>query len=408
MTVKHSLIGRDSPAHRDHPRPAGLRLGVLLFGACAWISSVAWGAPPVLPQNGTVSVGTATIGTPVGNQLTINQTTQQAAINWQSFSVGANATVRFNQPNATSSTLNRVTGDTPSSIAGRISAPGTVLLVNPNGIIFMPGSVINVGSLAASTLSLSDANYQSNNFSFQGNGASKQVSNAGAITAADGGYVALIGGSVANSGSISANLGKVGLGAGEYVTLDLAGDGFLQVAVPSANAASLTDASGQPLTALVSNSGTVSTPGGQIFLSAAIAKSAALDAVNVSGTLRAQSVSSQSGLIVLSGGNGETNVTGTLDASGLNAGELGGTVEVLGEHVGLFAGTKIDVSGAAGGGTVEAGGSARGAGPLPNSEAFYMDPAATIEADAAQTGNGGHIVTWGTDSNRTYGTISAL
>src|SRR5580698_1231855 len=308
------------------------------LAACACFSSIALGGSPTLPQNGTVSVGTASIGTPVGNQLTINQSSQQAAINWQSFSIGADDSVRFNQPNATSSTLNRVTGDTPSSIAGRISAPGTVLLVNPNGIIFMPGSVINVGSLAASTLSLSDPNYQSNNFTFQGNGASKQVANSGTITAADGGYVALVGGSVANSGLISANLGKVGLGAGEYVTLDLAGDGFLQVAVPSANAANLTDASGQPLTALVSNSGTVSARGGQIYLSAAIAKGAAIDAVNVSGTLRAQSVSSQGGLIVLSGGYGETNVTGTLDASGANAGEQGGTIEVLGEHVGLFAG----------------------------------------------------------------------
>src|SRR5580698_5039395 len=421
MTVKHSLIGRDSPAHRDHPRPAGLRLGVLLFGACAWISSVAWGAPPVLPQNGTVSVGTATIGTPVGNQLTINQTTQQAAINWQSFSVGANATVRFNQPNATSSTLNRVTGDTPSSIAGRISAPGTVLLVNPNGIVFMPGSVINVGSLAASTLSLSDANYQSGNLTFQGNGASKQVSNAGTITAADGGYVALVGGSVANSGTISASLGKVGLGAGEYVTLDLAGDGFLQVAVPSANAANLTDASGQALTALVSNSGTVSARGGQIYLSAAIAKGAAIDAVNVSGTLRAQSVSSQGGQIVLQGGDGTTEVSGTLDASGTAAsqtggtldtggavaGQTGGTIEILGEHVGLLAGAEVTVAGAAGGGSVQAGGSAKGAGPLPNADAFYMDPTATINADATINGNGGHVVTYGTSSNRTYGAISA-
>src|SRR5580692_1790407 len=384
------------------------RLAPWLSGVCAWLSSAAWGAPPVLPQNGTVSVGTATIGTPVGNQLTINQTTQQAAINWQSFSVGADSTVRFNQPNASSSTLNRVTGDTPSSIAGRISAPGTVLLVNPNGILFMPGSVINVGSLAASTLSLSDANYQSGNLSFQGNGASKQVSNAGTLTAADGGYVALVGGSVSNTGVISANLGKVGLGAGEYVTLDLSGDGFLQVAVPSANAANLTDASGQALTALVSNSGTVSARGGQIYLSAAIAKGAAIDAVNVSGTLRAQSVSSQGGQIVLSGGDGTTELSGTLDASGTAAGQSGGSIQILGDKVGLLAGSAVTVAGAAGGGTVEAGGSAKGAGPLPNADAFYMDPTATISADATANGNGGHIVTWGTNSNRTYGSITAL
>jgi len=49
-----------------------------------------------------------------------------------------------------------------------------------------------------------------------------------------GGYAALIGGTVSNSGSISVPLGKVALGSGEKATLDFSGDGFLQVAMPTA------------------------------------------------------------------------------------------------------------------------------------------------------------------------------
>ena len=68
---------------------------------------------------------------------------------------------------------------------------------------------------------------------FTGNGASATVSNEGLIEVGRGGYAALIGGRVKNTGAIVAPLGRIGLGAGERAVLDLSGDGFLQVAVPS-------------------------------------------------------------------------------------------------------------------------------------------------------------------------------
>ena len=99
----------------------------------------------------------ATIGTPQNGTLNINQSTSKAILNWQGFSVGQGGTVNFNQPNSSSATLNRVVGSTPSSIAGAIRAPGTVLLVNPNGIAITKSGVINTGSFAASTLDIKDA-----------------------------------------------------------------------------------------------------------------------------------------------------------------------------------------------------------------------------------------------------------
>ena len=59
--------------------------------------------PPSLPTGGNVSAGSATIlPQPQFGSLTINQTSDRAAIDWQSFNVGAGGSVNFVQPNAQS------------------------------------------------------------------------------------------------------------------------------------------------------------------------------------------------------------------------------------------------------------------------------------------------------------------
>ena len=124
-----------------------------------------------------------------------------------------------------------------------------MLLVNPNGIEITKSGLINTGSFAASTMNIKDSDYLSGKYSFSGNGASSGVINNGRINVADGGFAALLGGQVSNNGVISARLGFVALGAGEMATLDLSGDGFLSVAVPSSQLGKLVSANG----ALVSN-----------------------------------------------------------------------------------------------------------------------------------------------------------
>jgi large exoprotein involved in heme utilization and adhesion len=59
-----------------------------------------------LPSGGQVRAGSATIGAATGNALTITQTSQRAAIDWRSFSVGAGHSVNFIQPNAGSAEAN--------------------------------------------------------------------------------------------------------------------------------------------------------------------------------------------------------------------------------------------------------------------------------------------------------------
>src|SRR6201996_3991636 len=270
-------------------RPAlKLTNGIIRSGLIAALCSTAIPAfaGDVLPSNGTVTAGSASIVRTNPSTLNINQGTNQAIINWNSFSVGRGDTVNFNQPGASSATLNRVTGSTQSWIAGTINAPGTVLLVNPNGIEISKSGVVNAGSFAASTLGIKDSDFLAGHYSFNGNGGSSGVINNGHINVSDGGFAALLGGQVANNGVISARLGTVALGAGEQATLDLSGDGFLSVAVPSSELGKLVNPNG----ALVSNRGKINANGGTVFLSAATAQNILRNAINIPGSIRTNSV----------------------------------------------------------------------------------------------------------------------
>lgn len=151
---------------------------------------------------------------------------------------------------------------------------------------------------------MSDADFMAGIRSFTGNGASAGVSNDGVITVGRGGYAALIGGTVSNNGQIIVPMGKVALGSGEAATLDLSGDGFLQVAVP-------TTANGKG--ALIQNAGSISADGGSVIISAATARDAARNAVNISGLVQATTIEGRGGAIVIGGGEGgKVKVTGKL------------------------------------------------------------------------------------------------
>ena len=303
-------------------------------------------AQDALPTGGTVASGSAGILT-APNVVTVNQSTPQAIINWSSFSVAQGNAVIFNQPNANSATLNRVTGGATSTIAGQITSNGAVYLINPNGIaITATGNVQTGGGFIASTLDLGDDDFNAGKLNFKGRGASGRVSNAGSINAASNAYVALLGGSVSNSGTINVPLGRVGLGSGESITLDLNGDGFMQVAVPT----SAVTASGE---ALIDMAGSITASGGRVELRAATVRDAIRNVINMSGNINADSATRNGGSIILFGGassaewGGTVSATGTLSARATGATGDGGFVETSGATVD-FGGLLVDASAAYG------------------------------------------------------------
>jgi filamentous hemagglutinin family protein len=206
--------------HNLRPVPT---VSASLLALAIGLASVPALADP-LPIGGSVVAGSAAVST-AGNVLTVNQSSSRAVINWQSFDVGAAGKVVFNQPNAGSAALNRVTGSTPSTIAGSISANGSVFLVNPNGITITKSGVVTVArGFVASTLDIADADFLAGRGRFAGT--SGEVANAGSIVTGTGGFVGLLGAHVASTGSIVAPAGQVSIGAVTMATLDLNGDNW--------------------------------------------------------------------------------------------------------------------------------------------------------------------------------------
>ena len=182
------------------------------------------------PSGATVRHGQVNISP--GTHAQIQQLTDQAIVDWQSFSIGPSESVRILQPGALSVLLNRVTGVDPSTILGSLEANGNVWLINPNGILFGPGSTVNVGGLVASTLDISNQDFLSGNYNFRLAGPELgAVVNQGRIRITDGGYAVLTGPSVLNEGTIVAKSGTVVLAAGEQATLNFDGRDLVSFAV---------------------------------------------------------------------------------------------------------------------------------------------------------------------------------
>lgn len=166
----------DAPRFRTSLRPLAAALMVALCNNAF-----------ALPTDPTIVSGQAAVNAAGMTGLVVNQSSAKAAIDWRTFSVGSNETVRFNQPSTAAVTVNRVTTNDPSQILGKISALGSVFLINPSGIIFGRDAVVDVGSLVASTLTASSADLLSGRYVFGvAPGGSGSVRNEGRITAAEG------------------------------------------------------------------------------------------------------------------------------------------------------------------------------------------------------------------------------
>ena len=341
-------------------------------------------------------------------RLDINQFTNSSLIDWRSFSIDLGEVTNFNMPSSSSVSVNRVTGGSVSEIFGTLSSNGRVLLLNTNGILFGAGSRVDVSGLVATTTDIDVAAYTEGRFSFSGaSDSTASVVNRGTITVADGGLAALVAPGVENSGAIVANLGTVSLASGNAFTIDLFGDGLVSMAAGSQVLSQAIGPDGQPLDAMVANSGSIQANGGLVLLSVDAAQGLVDNVINMSGVILARSISSQNGEIILSGGdNGIVNVTGTLDASGKSSGETGGTVKLLGKYVGLFDGARIDVSGDAGGGTALIGGNYKGQGAEQNADVTYVAEGTTILANAVTSGDGGMVIVWSDQASYIYGKIS--
>src|SRR3990167_3656314 len=283
---------------------------------------------PVLaaPTGGVVAAGSATISTPTATTMQINQTTNKAVINWQTYNIAAKESVHYQQPSASSISLNRINAaNGPSKIYGNLSSNGRVWLVNGAGIWFGPTAHVDVGGLIATTANISDHDFMSGNYRFlqapSDNGA---IINEGQILIRDAGLAALVGSGAVNNGYIEAEMGTVILAASTAYTVRFDGSPLIEFATSGHPAKLALDQNQQPLTHAVSQTGNIRATGGKILISAHTASQVLDHAINMTGVAEANSVNVRQGVIILDAGNGKTQVSGKLYAAGKKAGEKGG------------------------------------------------------------------------------------
>lgn len=391
------------------PRPLAAAMGVALL---------AIGNPTLaqLPVGPSVVHGTASIAS-AGNTMTITNS-PNAILNWQGFSIGAQQGVYFQQQNAASQVLNRVVGNDPSQILGSLGSNGQVWLLNPHGVLFGQNARVDVASLVAGTLDISNADFLAGRFAFarpEGLPAG-QVLNQGDIRSIFGGRVWMLGDAVHNEGSIEAPGGHIVLAAGK--SLELIDSGLpnvvIRVSAPENEALNLGS--------LIANAGGKINVHGNIVNQQGIVRADSIG-TDATGrvTLRAHNDlqlgdSSQTsanangagagGVIEAQSTHGTTLVSGRVEAT--SAQGQGGQIHLLGSKVGVYGQAKVDASGALGGGEVLVGGDYQGRNAaIANAEVSYLGSEATLKANATQAGDGGRVIVWGDNATRAYGSIQA-
>jgi len=206
------------------------------------------------------SGASTTLGQTLSNgitDVTVTQTQSVAALTWQTFNIGAHTKLVFNQsssgtPQSSWIAINTVEdpSENPSTILGEISAPGKVFILNPNGILFGAGSVVDVGSLVAATAQIAQAQLTKSTsglitgFNLYGSANGTSTSNSfsptfdmapdtgsvvvqpGAVIetpypsgTSGGGYVMLLAATVQNGGAITTPQGQTVLAAGNQFVL---------------------------------------------------------------------------------------------------------------------------------------------------------------------------------------------
>lgn len=348
-----------------HPRPWTWWISLIVPSVVAGLVPAAGAlANPIGPSGLQGISGIEGLGTP---QVTINQNAPRAILNWQQFNIAPGEVTRFVQPSASSMALNRIWDQSPSQIFGSLQANGSVILLNPNGVMFGPNAQINVNGLIASSLNLSDENFLNGVYRFEGSAIAGAVRNAGTIETAAGGFVYLLAPNVENNGVIRTPEGTITLAAGTtaYLSDRSDGRGFLvEVTAPQGEALNLKD--------LVADGGRVNLYGRVVNHAGLIQANTvrenngrielvASEQVNLKSGSRIEAkgddegVSDGGSVLVLADKNtGRTQFEAgaVIDASGGESGGNGGTVELSGRDVRLGGG--IDVGAGLGfrGGTV--------------------------------------------------------
>ncbi|NER19167.1 MAG: CHAT domain-containing protein [Symploca sp. SIO1C2] len=365
-------------------------------------------AQPIIPA----ADGTDTIVTPNGNQFDIDGGTSSGHNKFHSleqFGLNSGQIANFLANPQIHNILTRVVGGNPSVINGLIQVTGgnpNLYLINPAGIVFGKNARLDIpASFTATTAdgigfadgwfnAVGDNNYQAlvgnpNSFAFTSK-QSGSIVNAGELEVGAGKSLSLLGGTVVNTGTISAAGGKITITAVPGENLVRIGQEGMALSLEVEPVRTNGDSSLPRAAGITPRDLPQLLTGGNVNHATGIQ-------VNPDGTVELTS----SG-IAIPPEVGTAIASGTLDV----AGETGGSINILGNKVGVI-GANIHASGTNGGGTVLIGGDYQGQGTVPNALRTFVSDDSVINADALINGNGGKIIVWADEATRFYGEITA-
>ncbi|MDR5740726.1 filamentous hemagglutinin N-terminal domain-containing protein [Caballeronia sp. LZ016] len=267
------------------------------------------GAAPPLPQCGQFVAGQGSISTQA-QSVSITQTTSRGVIDWRSFSIGKGNSVRFD--NGSGATLNRVTGLERSIIDGKLSATGSLYLINPQGVVIGRSGVVTTGGrFVASSLDASNSAFMTGGDVRLGGTGDGVVANLGKIESSGGDVFLIARRAVFNRGEISAPQGTAELAAGTQVLLHDAASG--QQVFVQAGSRGTVDASGAIAAAQIS----LQAADGNVFALA-----------GRPGELRATGTATRQGRVWLVAESGAVHAHGRIAAANVDA--SGGAVDMNG------------------------------------------------------------------------------
>ena len=356
--------------------------------------------------------GTGTVVTPEGSRIDITGGTfsrdgKNLFHSFSQFGVQTKQIANFLSNPSIRNILGRVTGGDRSIINGLIQVSGgnsNLYLVNPAGIIFGTNAQLNVpASFTATTAT--GIGFGNNNW-LNATGASNYSELVG--TPSDFAFNASVPGSIVNVGNLTVSSGQnLALVGGNVIstgTLTAPGGNITIAAVPGSSNVKISQP-GHLLSLEIDPSALGSSGINSASLPQLLTGDGGSAATGVTVDSSNQLVLTASGTRVPIDGGTHTQLaiaSGSLNVSGAT----GGTVQVLGDKVGLI-GANINASGTAGGGTVLIGGDYQGKGSAINASSTFVSSDSAIDASASQNGNAGRVIVWANETTRFLGNISA-
>jgi trimeric autotransporter adhesin len=313
------------------------------------------------------------------NSLIIKQLSDKAVINWKDFNISKDEITKFVQNSSSSAVLNKITGDNPSKIYGKLISNGEVFLINQNGILIGKDAVIDTKGFLASTLNLSNEEFLVENLLTFSSNLDGEIVNEGQIKT-DQGNVFLIAKKITNKGNILSE--NANLLAGTEVVL-IKDNENIKVRVKG---------SGE-----IESSGIIEST--KTRLHAAGGDLCEL-AINHSGIIQANKIENINGKVVLSVEEGISSISGDIIAPS-------GDIHVLSDHISLEDNAHISSSGDSPG-EILIGGDYQGNNPdIKNAKSVNITSDVIINADGIENSDGGKVILWSDELNDFNGTVTA-